>query len=156
MANSEQLKKHWWLVYTTIITVVVYNLVCHYYGVEIQLFWPEDQRVFIRTILYIIAILLLPLANLIRFVSIRLNQTMPGDKPASDRYFITILISQLIVEIIAVFGLVMFVLGDGYNTLYIFSILALLGVALHRPKREDLESIEQALIERKNQSDNHF
>lgn len=146
MAKAEQLKKHWWVVYTVIATVVVYNLVCHYYGVDMQLLWPEDQQALLRTVLYIIAILLLPLANLIRFILIRLNQTMPGDKSAEDRYFTTILITQMLVEIIASFGVVMFVLGDGYNTLYIFSILALLGTALHRPKLEDLASIEQALM----------
>ncbi len=145
MATSGQLKKHWWIVYTTVFSVALYNLVCHVYGVEIQLFWSEDQRVFIRTILYIIAILILPLTNLLRFILIRLDQTMPGDKPAAERYFKTILITQLMVEIIAVFGVVMFVLGDGYNSLYIFSILTLLGAALHRPRLEDLNSIEQAL-----------
>jgi hypothetical protein len=145
MAKSESLKKHWWPVYLTIITVVIYNIVCHVYGKDIQLFWPEDQRIFIRTILYIIAILLLPLANLMRFILIRLNQTMPGNKPAEARYFTTIVITQLMVEIIAIFGIVMFILGDGYNTLYIFSLLTLLGAALHRPKPEDLSSIEYAL-----------
>jgi hypothetical protein len=46
---------------------------------------------------------------------------------------------------VAVFGFVMFILGDDFNTLYIFSVLGALGLFLHRPKIEELAAIDQAL-----------
>jgi len=145
MAENKRLRKHWWVVYSVVLTVLIYNLICHYFDTQIQHNLGEEQRVLIRTFLYIAAIVLLPLTNLLRFVLIRLNQTMPGDKSAEDRYFITIVWTQLVIELIASFGLIMFILGDGYNTLYIFSVIALLGAGLHRPKQQDLDSIKVEL-----------
>ncbi|WP_198244820.1 hypothetical protein [methane-oxidizing endosymbiont of Gigantopelta aegis] len=145
MAENKELRKHWWVVYSVVLTVLIYNLICHYFDAQIQYDLGEEQRVLIRTFLYIAAIVLLPLTNLLRFVLIRLNQTMPGDKSAEDRYFITIVWTQLVIELIASFGLIMFILGDGYNTLYIFSVIALLGAGLHRPKQQDLDGIKVAL-----------
>jgi hypothetical protein len=51
------------------------------------------------------------------------------------------------VEIVGVFGLIMFILGDSYNTLYIFTTLAALGLFLHRPKESDYEQIVDALAQ---------
>jgi hypothetical protein len=39
----------------------------------------------------------------------------------------------------------MFILGDSFNTLYIFSGLAFLGFFLQRPKPEEYQSIVEAL-----------
>ena len=145
MAENKALRKHWWVIYGVVLTVLAYNLICHYFDAQIQYDIGDDKRVLIRTLLYIAAIALLPLTNLLRFVLIRLNQTMPGDKTAEERYFTTIVSTQLVIELIASFGLIMFILGDGDNTLYIFSVMALLGAGLHRPKQQDLDSIKAAL-----------
>jgi hypothetical protein len=42
----------------------------------------------------------------------------------------------------------MFILGDGFNTLYIFSVLAVLGIYLHMPKINEYLAIKAALIEK--------
>jgi hypothetical protein len=70
---------------------------------------------------------------------------MPGDKPAAQRYLTTIIVTQTMIEIVSLFGLLMFLLGDDFNTLYIFSVLGLLGIYLHKPKMTELEDIIQAL-----------
>jgi hypothetical protein len=72
---------------------------------------------------------------------------MPGDSPAKTRYFTTVLVTLMTVEIVGVFGLIMFILGDSYNTLYIFTTLAALGLFLHRPKESDYEQIVDALAQ---------
>ena len=108
----------------------------------------EEQRVFIRTIFYVVAIILFPLVNLVRYVLLRLNQTMPGDNPAKNRYLITIIVTLASIEVVGIFGFVMFILGDDYNTLYIFSTLATLGVFLHRPKQGEYNQIIDALKEK--------
>jgi len=44
------------------------------FGDRIQQPLPEAQRVLIRTIFYIVAIVTFPLTNLIRYIQLRLNQ----------------------------------------------------------------------------------
>jgi len=105
---------------------------------------PESRREFWRTVFYALIIVLFPLSNLVRFVLLRLNQTMPGDDPSSKRYTGTVLITLGMVEPAGVFGLLLFAWGDGLNTLYIFTGLAALGFIIHRPKPDEYRSILEA------------
>ncbi|MGR8930570.1 MAG: hypothetical protein ACU836_08005 [Gammaproteobacteria bacterium] len=146
--NTERLTLHWTICAAMLILLGIYNVICHYWADYIRLDFPEDDRIMLRSILYLLAIIIFPLANLIRHVLLRLNQTMPGDKPAMARYLITVTVTQLLIETVSLFGLLMFVLGDDFNTLYIFSLLGVLGVYLHRPRQEELQGIVRALSER--------
>ena len=94
---------------------------------------------------YVIAIVLFPLVNLVRHILLRLNQTMPGDNPAKNRYLMTTVVTLFLIEVVGFFGFVMFILGDEFNTLYIFSVLGALGVFLHRPRLQEYEQIVDAL-----------
>jgi len=142
---KEELTLHWVIVAVMVSMLLIYNLICHFMGAEIQISMAEEQRVFIRTILYVVTIAVFPLTNLLRHILLRLNQTMPGDNPAKNRYLMTTIVTLASIEIVGVFGFVMFVLGDGYNTLYIFTSLAVLGVFLHRPREQEYKQIIAAL-----------
>lgn len=142
---STQLRPHWLVVGLLVVLLIAYNLVCHVWGAELRINTDAGQREIIRSIFYGVAIILFPLTNLLRFILIRLNQTMPGHKPAKQRYFVTTTVTLLLIETVAVFGFVMFILGDDFNTLYIFSVLGALGLFLHRPKIEELVAINYAL-----------
>jgi nitrate reductase NapE component len=109
-------------------------IICHQFGHELQEPIPEAQRVFIRTTFYAIAIGIFPITNLIRHIQLRLNQTMPGNKSAKSRYLLTVIVSMALIEGVGVLGFVMFMLGDNFNTLYIFTGLSALGLYLYRPK----------------------
>lgn len=146
--NTQSLLPHWLVCLVMVIFLIAYNVVCHYWAEDIKIDMEEQLRVFIRTVLYVTAIVLFPLTNLMRHILLRLNQTMPGDKSAQSRYLLTIIVTQCMVETIGVFGPVMFVLGDDFNTLYIFTLLAGLGVILHRPRDLELLFIERALTEK--------
>jgi len=143
--EKSELTVHWVIVGIMLIMLISYNIICHTLGEEIRINLPEEQRIFIRSILYVITIILFPLTNLLRHIFLRLNQTMPGDKPAKDRYLMTTVITLLSIEVVAVFGFVMFMLGDEYNTLYIFSTLGVLGLFLHRPREQEYRDIVDAL-----------
>ncbi len=144
-AAKNDLNPHWMVAIAVSLSVIAYLSVCHFLGSEIQIPVDESRRVLIRTVLYALAIVIFPVTSLLRFILLRLNQTMPGDRPAKNRYLLTILLTQAMVEAIALFGLLMFVLGDDYNTLYIFSSMAALGVFLHRPKLEEYSAIKARL-----------
>jgi preprotein translocase subunit Sss1 len=77
---------------------------------------------------------------------------MPGDKSAKQRYLFTVIVSMMLIESVGALGFVMFLLGDDYNTLYIFNGLSMLGLFLYRPKTEEYVRIIKALAAQKNES----
>ncbi len=143
--NSGSLQAHWLVVVLLAVLLLAYIVTCHVWGTQLQLNYEESQRLLLRSLFYGVGVFLFPLTNLVRFVLLRLDQTMPGDKPAAKRYFSTVVSSLLLIEILPVFGMTMFILGDGFNTFYIFMVFGALGLFLHRPKIEELAAIERAL-----------
>jgi hypothetical protein len=109
---------------------------CHIYAESMQLNWLEEDRVWLRTALYIVAMLTFLVMKFVRHVSLQLN-LKPSDKPAKSRYLKTIIVSMLMAGTIGLYGILMFRLGDGFNTVYIFSVLAALAMFLYRPKVEE-------------------
>jgi hypothetical protein len=134
--------------------LITYIIVCLIFGDQIQQPLPETQRVLIRTLLYIVAIATLPLTNLLRYIQLRLNQTMPYSNTAprleaKKRYLVTVIVSMSLIESVGIFGVVMFILGDNFNTLFIFSGIAALGLFLYRPKVNEYAAIVEALTTEK-------
>lgn len=131
-------------------TLAVYLVICFRFGAELQEPLPEITRVKIRTVLYIITILTLPMTNLIRHIQLKLNQTMPLTHQnyrteAKKRYLLTVIVSMSLVETIGVFGFVLFMFGDGTNNLIIFTAVSALGMFLYRPKVEEYSQIVEQL-----------
>jgi len=143
--NTRSLTPHWLVCAAMLTLLTTYNLFCHLWAVDMRLHLDEAQRVVFRTAFYVLAIIIFPFTNLMRHILLRLNQTMPGEKSASQRYLLTIIITQSMIEVVSLFGPVMYLLGDDFNTLYIFSVLGLVGIALHRPKQDDYQAIARAL-----------
>jgi hypothetical protein len=119
--------------------LIVLVIICLSFGEQLQNPIAETQRIFIRSVLYLLAIAAFPMTNLIRHIQLRLNETMPFTGLtirliAKKRYRWTSIVSLCLIGIIGIFGFTLFMLGDGYNTLYIFSGLSALGMILYRPK----------------------
>jgi hypothetical protein len=146
--EKNELFLHWLVVGMVLVTLMVYLSVCHQFGHELQEPLPEARRTIIRTVFYALAIVAFPATNLIRHIQLRLNQTMPGSKPAKNRYLLTVIVSMALVEGVGILGFVMFMLGDGFNTLYIFTGLSALGLYLYRPKQDEYRQIVEALANR--------
>ena len=143
-----------------IITLIVAMLLCFnvflsvYGGIAWQSPLPESDRLFWRTLFYCITIVLMPFTNLLRYVLLRLNQTMPLlsatavlsiPSIAKKRYALTISVTQLMMYLIGTFGGIAFYVGEGLNTLLILTAVALMGVYFHRPKRYEYQTILDAL-----------
>jgi hypothetical protein len=146
--EKNELSLHWVVVGMILVTLIIYLSICHQFGHELQEPLPEARRIVIRTVFYAIAIVALPITNLIRHIQLRLNQTMPGRKSAKSRYLLTVIVSMLLVEGVGVLGFVIFMLGDDFNTLYIFTGLSALGLYLYRPKQDEYIAIVTALANR--------
>jgi hypothetical protein len=143
--ENNDLAPHWGVVGLMLATLLVYVGICHWYGHGLSQPLPENSRVLARTIFYAAAIVIFPFTNLLRHIQLRLNQTMPGNKSAKSRYLLTVIVSMVLVESVGLFGFVMYMLGDDYNTLYIFTGLSVLGMYLYRPKVDEYENIVEAL-----------
>ena len=143
--KNNDLLSHWLICASMLLPLLAYNIFCHVWADEVRLNLEESERIWIRTLFYVIAIGLFPLTNLIRHILLRLNQTMPSEKPAAQRYLLTIIITQSMIEVVGLFGLVMYILGDDFNTLYIFTLLGVVGIYLYRPKQEELQAIAHAI-----------
>lgn len=151
--SNRDLKLHWAVVGLTLATIAAYLVFCHVAAEPWRQNLPEDQRTLIRTLFYVLVIIGFPMTNLLRHIQLRLNQTMPGPKPAKQRYLPTVIVSMGLAESIAVMGLVIFMLGDDFNTLYIFSLLSVLAVFLYRPKLDEYREILNALANREDDTD---
>jgi len=146
---ASDLTMHWLVVGFMAALLLGYIVFCHTpQGAALQDPLADHDRILLRTIFYVAAIVTMPLTNLIRHIQLRLNQTMPGDKSAKSRYLLTVIVSMTLIESIGAYGLIMYLLGDGYNTLHIFIIVSALGMYLYRPKVSEYESIVEALAER--------
>lgn len=148
----------WIVVGMMLAMLAAYIIICHTLGEQLQQPLPEAQRVLIRTVFYAVAIVTFPLTNLIRHIQLRLNQTMPcshatheAAAKANSRYLVTVIVSMSLVEVVGVFGLVMFVFGDGFNTLYLFTGLSALGLFLYRPKVDEYSEIIDAIAAQKHE-----
>jgi hypothetical protein len=148
----------WFIVGVMLMMLAAYIIICYNLGEQLQQPLPETKRLLIRTVLYAVAIVTFPLTNLIRHIQLRLNQTMPRPHPTHDvaalakrRYLLTIIVSMSLIEVVGIFGLVMFILGDGFNTLYIFTGLSALGLFLYRPKADEYSEIIEAIAAQKNE-----
>ncbi len=137
----------WILLGLVLLTLATYIFTSYYFGPQIRSVIDEQQRILIRSVLYVLAIATFPLTNLIRFIMVRLNQTMPGKSTVRQRYFGTLLVSMVFASTIGIYGFIMFILGDNYNTLYIFCSLSALAVYLYRPKIAEYHSIAEALTD---------
>ncbi len=143
--NANPLLLHWLVVASVCVSMIVFLVCSHVFQQALQQGIDAGQRELIRSILYVVGIILLPFTKLVRYILLRLNHTMPGQRSAASRYFITVLVTQMMIEWLAIFGFVMFVLGDDFNTLYIFMVMAVLGVYFHRPVLQEYFGIEDAV-----------
>ena len=128
-----------------LMSLIALVAVCHIYADKIQIGLDEQQRIVIRTILYIVAITTFPVMKFVRHVLLRLNQTMSGNKSPKSRYMLTIIISMLVAESIGIYGFVMYILGDSYNTLYIFIMLSALAMFLYKPDQQEYKMLVESL-----------
>ncbi len=156
------------LLFPWIITGIVFTLLCaSLIYIQNTIHWQvlpvsRESLILWRTECYIGTILLLPITNLLRYIFLRLNQTMPPLKPKIDlsklaktRYTLTVCVSQSMMAFIGGLGVMMFILGDSVNTLYILTGVAGLGVFLYRPKIDEYYAIVHALTLLETQNDSN-
>jgi F0F1-type ATP synthase membrane subunit c/vacuolar-type H+-ATPase subunit K len=147
-----------WVIWAGIFgTLFIYVFICHQLGDKIRSAasanFPLDLM---RNILYGISIFTLILTHFLRKLILAGRPGGPGpmtSKPPSlsnqpsllAKYTTAMLVSLGLSESIGIYGLVMFLLGESLQTLYMFMGISALAMFFCRPKREELETLAIAM-----------
>lgn len=137
-----------WIVWGVCLALVILQLVMALIFIAPLRTLDTAEPIALRTAFYIATIISFPLINLVRHVMLKLNQTMPGPpRHATRRYWMTVCVSMIWAESFAEYGVILYLLGDAANSLYILCGLAILGLALYRPQQREYLAIVSALDE---------
>jgi hypothetical protein len=74
----------------------------------------------------------------------RLVERILNVPPFMAKYAAAVIISLALSDSIGIYGLVLFLLGDSFQTLYTFIGVSALAMIFYRPKREELERLTMA------------
>lgn len=143
-----------WIIWAAIFgSLFVYIFICHQFGADIRQNINQNSFVpLLRNILYGVAIITLFLIHILRklmiagkfggFQSASLKPGMQSNQPSFlARYTVTLIISLALSESIGIYGLLLFLLGEDFQTLYTFTGISALAMYFYRPKREELENL---------------
>ena len=70
----------------------------------------------------------------------------PNRSEAFSKYAVAMIIPIALSEVVGIFGLVLFLLGAGFQTLYIFIGVSAITMVLFRPRRKEIEKIAETGI----------
>jgi hypothetical protein len=147
-----------WIIWAAIMgSLLIYVFFCHQFGDEIRRDMGENFPLpLMRNILYGIAIIMLFLTHF--FKRFLLGGTFSGalsksvksgphsnQPPFLAKYATALIVSLALSESIGIYGFVLFLLGDDFHTLYIFIGISALAIYVHRPKREEIETLAIAM-----------
>jgi F0F1-type ATP synthase membrane subunit c/vacuolar-type H+-ATPase subunit K len=155
--SQNQIQVLWIIWVAMIVTLGIYVLVCHLVIDGIRQSVDSDFTFsMLRNILYGVAIFTLFVAHFVRkfiltprsgVAESMSEQTPPLKDPSQliGKYTIAMLLSLAFSEMIGIFGLVLFFLGDSFQTLYIFIGISALGMFHYRPRRAEINKMLTAV-----------
>ena len=136
-----------------LLTLVIYLVICYQFGNQIR--QPSGSQfplATLRNILYGVAAVTLLLSHFLR--RFMLTGSSGSSRPTSrkfpsqsdispilEKYAIALIVSLALSESIGIYGLVLFLLGDNYQTLYIFIGISAVAMFFYRPKKEELDEL---------------
>jgi hypothetical protein len=143
-----------WIIWAAMFgSLLIYVFICHQLGEDMRPAGSPDFPIdLLKNILYIVAIVTLALTHFIRKLMLagrfggsdsRLskNGAASGTPSFVARYTAALIVSLALSESIGIYGLVLFLLGANFQTLYIFIGVSAAAMFFYRPKKEELESL---------------
>ena len=147
-----------WIIWAAILgSLFIYVFICYQFGDEIrQTMSPNFPVSVLRNILYGVAIITLFLTHFLRrfMLSVKSGNASaksltPGTHSNQSsllaKYTTALILSLALSESIGIYGFVLVLLGDDFQTLYIFTGISALALYFYRPKREEIEALAFAL-----------
>jgi hypothetical protein len=151
-----------WVIWEAMLgSLFIYIVVCHLLGEEMQGNFAESGFAFelFRNILYGMAAAELIMSYYLRKFMLKgrssiAQANMSGrsstlnQPPFVGQYTAIVIISLAIADSIGIYGLVLFLMGSDFKTLYIFIVVSALAMLFYRPKREELDKLAMAYKKR--------
>ena len=152
---NQQFKVMWIIWGAMMVSLLVYIFVCHFVGEEIRDSMKIDVDIkLLRNIFFVVAACELGVIYYIRKIMLGVRPAVSEITPVqheselnrpsySGKYLTAMVISLAIAESIGIYGLVLFFLGDSFQTLYLFMGISAVTMFYYRPKIEDIEQLEK-------------
>ena len=140
-------------------TLLIYLFICYQFGDQIR--QPSGSQfplATLRNILYGVAAVTLLISHFLRRFMLtgrpgssrptpRTSSSQSDISPILGKYAVALIVSLALSESIAIYGLVLFFLGDDYQTLYFFVGISAIAMFFYRPKKEELEELIRAAMQ---------
>jgi hypothetical protein len=138
-------------------SLCIYLFICHLFGDEARgIAGSNFPMGIVKNILYIVVIVTLVITYFFRKIMLSGNsgqsesnvdnlKLFESQAPFIPKYTTAIIVSLSLSESVGIYGLILFFLGDKYQTLYIFIGISALAMIYFRPKREDIEKMSLAM-----------
>jgi hypothetical protein len=140
-------------------SLLFYLLICRLWGDEIRGHTSPDFPVaLLRKVLYVVAVVELIVAYFLRkfllknqFIGLGSNRLLRHDGARANRplhvirYTTAVIISVAMANSIGIYGLILFLLGDEVQSLYVFIAVSALAMYYFRPKMEEFEQLAASM-----------
>jgi len=149
-SELEQLNKAWPIIIiiwvAMFVTLCMYLGLCHL-GVHIEINFSQDFTFEkLRSILFGVSILTLIAIHFVRKAMMRVGNANASfhspqnqlQHPAFGKYFTAIIVSMVLSESIGIYGLVLFMVGKDWSSLYLLIFISAFAMFYFRPKKEEL------------------
>lgn len=147
-----------WIIWAAIMgSLLIYVFICYQFGEEMRGIVSQDFPIPLpRNILYGITIVTLFFTHFLKKLMLAgasgdsMPRSVESDKHSRSpesiaKYTAALVVSFALSESIGIYGLTLYLLGDGFQTLYTFVGISALAIYFHRPKREELETLAVAM-----------
>ena len=147
-----------WFIWAAMVgSLLIYLYIGYTFGDEIKKpLQPGFPMELLRNILYGISIITIFLSQFLKkfmlgvkdgsAVSTLFKYRRQSDQPLFlAKYTMAVMVSLALSESIAIYGLVLFLVGTDYQTFYIFTAISALSLFFYRPKRTELEELAVAV-----------
>jgi hypothetical protein len=147
-----------WIMWAAMVgSLIIYLFIVHAVGDEIRKsLHPDFPMELLRNILYGISIITILLSHFLRkfMLAVKNSDASSGlmkygaqsNQPLFvAKYTMTVMVSLALSESIAIYGLVLFLVGADFQTFYIFTAISALSMFFYRPKRMELEGLAVAM-----------
>jgi hypothetical protein len=150
-----------WIIWgAMLVTLFIYIVVCHVLGEGFVSVEGSDLPIgLLRKILAGIGAVVLLVAYFMRRSMLSNQRGIPQPKPVEHtagwntvpyvaKYIAAVIVSLAMSESIGIYGFVLFLLGDSFQTLYTFIAVSALAMVFYRPRREELDKLAMAYKKR--------
>ena len=143
-----------WVIWGAMLgSLFIYVVVCHVLGEGFGRVEGSDLPIgLFRKILAVVGVVVVLVAYFMRRSILSGQRGIPQPKPVERtigwnttpfiaKYIAVVIVSLALSESIGIFGFVLFILGDSFQTLYTFIVVSALAMFFFRPKNEELEKL---------------